>query len=101
MDFVERHKSQKSLIIESNSIMKSSYLILDEFMRFLDKGNDDEYVISESIIDVDVEKALSQIKWDLDSFLLREGEYDWSSHDDSFLDSSLESCSSQDKSLEW
>ena len=37
--FVEKHENQPSFIKESNSVMKSSYLILDEYMRFLDKGN--------------------------------------------------------------
>jgi cytochrome P450 len=35
-------------------------------MRFLDKGDEDEYIQSESILDVDVDKALSQINWDKD-----------------------------------
>lgn len=74
--------------------MKSSYLILDEYMRFLDKGNDEEYVISESILDVGVEKALAQINWDQKAFEDRQGEYDWSRE-------TYESCGSEDKKLEW
>ncbi|RNA29384.1 radical S-adenosyl methionine domain-containing 2 [Brachionus plicatilis] len=97
-DFIKRHKGQKCLIVESNSIMKSSYLILDEFMRFLDKGDDYTYVISDSILNVSVNKALSQIKWDQDSFKARQGEYNWSN---SSLNTSTISCSSQDKNLEW
>ena len=34
--FLERHKSVKVLVPESNDAMRNSYLILDEYMRFLD-----------------------------------------------------------------
>jgi radical S-adenosyl methionine domain-containing protein 2 len=66
--FVKNHENQPSFIKETNSVMKSSYLILDEYMRFLDKGDTDKYITSESILDVDVFKALSQINWDSESF---------------------------------
>jgi radical S-adenosyl methionine domain-containing protein 2 len=92
--FIKRHEDQKSLIKESNSIMKSSYLILDEYMRFLDKGDEDEYIQSESILDVD--KALSQINWDIESFEQRQGEYDWSNG----FSTSTTACG-EDKSLDW
>lgn len=36
--FVKNHENQPSFVKEPNSVMKSSYLILDEYMRFLDKG---------------------------------------------------------------
>jgi radical S-adenosyl methionine domain-containing protein 2 len=94
--FIKRHEDQKSLIKESNSIMKSSYLILDEYMRFLDKGDEDEYIISESILDVDVDKALSQINWDIESFEQRQGEYDWSNEFSTFT-----TTCGEDKSLDW
>jgi radical S-adenosyl methionine domain-containing protein 2 len=68
--FVRNHENQPSFIKEPNSIMKSSYLIIDEYMRFLDKGDKDQYIISESILDVDVFEALSQINWDTDSFIV-------------------------------
>lgn len=94
--FIARHADQKSLIKESNQVMKSSYLILDEYMRFLDKGNDDNYIISESILDVGVDKALAQINWNEEAFVERQGEYDWSRGYDS---SSSGQC--DDKNLDW
>ena len=93
--FCAKHENQKCFIKESNSVMKSSYLILDEYMRFLDKGDSNEYKISESILDVEVDRALSQIKWDETSFYERNGEYDWSNEVSSTSDCSM------DKSLEW
>ena len=59
---------------ESNSSMKSSYLILDERMCFLDKGDGEEFA-SESILDVGVEKALEKIKYDEEEFKKRGGDY--------------------------
>ena len=73
-NFVERHKEIECLIPESNSTMKSSYLILDEEMRFLDKGDGEEFC-SDSILDVGVEKALEKIKYDEEEFKKRGGDY--------------------------
>lgn len=95
-EFIKRHDEQKSLIKEPNDVMKSSYLILDEYMRFLDKGNDDKYVTSGSIFEVGVQKALEQIDWNEKAFEDRQGEYDWSKDDDN----RDINCSS-DKNLEW
>ena len=66
-------------------------------MRFLDKGDEDNYITSESILDVDVQKALEQIKWDNESFNERNGEYDWSRDEFSFGSSD---CSTS-KILDW
>ena len=65
--FCNRHKNIKCFIPESNNNMKSSYLILDEYMRFLDKGDGEEKA-SESILDVGVKRALENIRWDEDAF---------------------------------
>lgn len=72
--FIERHKEIECLVPEPNSCMKSSYLILDEKMRFLDKGDGEEFV-SESILDVGVEKALENIRYDEEEFERRGGNY--------------------------
>ena len=47
--FCDRHKSLGCFVPESNELMKGSYLILDENMRFLDKG-DGEETASQSIL---------------------------------------------------
>ena len=78
--FVERHKEIKCMIPESNNTMKSSYLILDEKMRFLDKG-DGEELCSESILDVGVENALKNIVYDEKEFKKRKGDY-WIENDE-------------------
>lgn len=74
--FCNRHKHLPCFVPESNQMMKGSYLILDEFMRFLDKGDGEEKA-SESILDVGVTKAMAQVRWDQNSFVERGGLYDW------------------------
>lgn len=92
--FCNKHKHIDSFVPKSNSLMKESYLILDEDMCFLDKG-DGENVKSESILKVGVEKVMSQVKFDQDAFVKRGGLYDWTKSD--------ESCGSEGapKGLDW
>ncbi|XP_062609440.1 S-adenosylmethionine-dependent nucleotide dehydratase RSAD2-like [Saccostrea cucullata] len=78
--FCERHKNISSLVPESNEQMKDSYLILDEYMRFLDctRGRKDP---SRSILDVGVRNALKFSGFDERMFLKRGGRYKWSKAD--------------------
>ena len=78
--FVERHKEIKCMVAESNDNMKSSYLILDEKMRFLDKGDGDE-ICSQSILEVGVEKAIESIVYDEKEFKKRKGDYLFNEND--------------------
>ncbi|RFU31046.1 hypothetical protein B7463_g5285, partial [Scytalidium lignicola] len=71
--FCQKHSTCSGFVAEANNVMKDSYLILDEYMRFLDKGNDP----SESILNVGVGRALQSVFWDEKSFLHRGGIYDW------------------------
>ncbi len=73
--FCCRHRHQKSFVAEPNNLMAKSYLILDEYMRFLDREGRKP---SSSILDVSVSTALGQVYWDQDSFFERGGLYDWS-----------------------
>ena len=75
--FCERHKHVASFVPESNELMASSYLIVDEYLCFLDKGSGGE-TQSPCILDVGVREALRHIRWDEDAFYKRGGEYDWS-----------------------
>ncbi|EPS39744.1 hypothetical protein H072_6453 [Dactylellina haptotyla CBS 200.50] len=73
-EFCRRHKQNECLVPEGNEVMVNSYLILDEYMRFLDK---DAKIQSRSILDVGVKTALEQVRWDKEIFLERKGLYDW------------------------
>lgn len=78
--FLERHKEVSCLVPESNQKMKDSYLILDEYMRFLNctGGRKDP---SKSILDVGVEEAIKFSGFDEKMFLKRGGKYVWSKAD--------------------
>ncbi|XP_077344867.1 S-adenosylmethionine-dependent nucleotide dehydratase RSAD2 [Lithobates pipiens] len=78
--FLDRHKNNKCLVPESNQQMRDSYLILDEYMRFLDcrKGRKDP---SRSILDVGVENAIKFSGFDEKMFFKRGGKYVWSKAD--------------------
>ncbi|KAK6304198.1 hypothetical protein J4Q44_G00247840 [Coregonus suidteri] len=79
-DFLDRHSSISCLVPESNQKMRDSYLILDEYMRFLDcrEGRKDP---SKSILDVGVEEAIQFSGFDEKMFLKRGGKYVWSKAD--------------------
>ncbi|MCJ1390122.1 hypothetical protein MMC18_002980 [Xylographa bjoerkii] len=72
--FCERHRSQRSFVPEPNNLMAKSYLILDEYMRFLDRDGREP---SPPILEVGVEAALAKVFWDQESFVTRGGVYDW------------------------
>ena len=75
--FCRKHEHLKCFVPESNQLMASSYLIVDEYLCFLDKGDGREKQ-SSCILDVGVEKALEEVRWDREAFLERGGVYDWS-----------------------
>ncbi|KAM6916842.1 S-adenosylmethionine-dependent nucleotide dehydratase RSAD2 [Lycodopsis pacificus] len=79
-EFLERHSSVPCLVPESNEKMRNSYLILDEYMRFLDcrDGRKDP---SKSILDVGVREAICFSGFDEKMFLKRGGKYVWSKAD--------------------
>ncbi|KAK4100928.1 radical SAM enzyme [Parathielavia hyrcaniae] len=72
--FCERHRGQEGLVPEPNRLMAKSYLILDEYLRFLDRTGRQP---SEPILEVGVERALESVYWDEDAFVERGGLYDW------------------------
>jgi len=74
-EFCMRHESLECFVPESNRMMKSSYIILDEYMRFLCKG--DEYKETRSILDGDLDELLMETDWEPDTFVERGGVYDW------------------------
>lgn len=79
--FCKRHEHLRCFVPESNDLMASSYIILDEYLRFLDKGTVTNNAIekaSSSILEVGVKKALAEVKWDQEAFRRRGAEYEWS-----------------------
>ncbi|NWI61507.1 RSAD2 protein, partial [Calyptomena viridis] len=78
--FLDRHKDVSCLVPESNEKMRDSYLILDEYMRFLNCRNGRKEP-SKSILDVGVEAAIKFSGFDEKMFLTRGGKYVWSKAD--------------------
>ncbi|ETE69432.1 Radical S-adenosyl methionine domain-containing protein 2, partial [Ophiophagus hannah] len=78
--FVHRHKDLPCLVPESNQKMRDSYLILDEYMRFLNCVNGRKEP-SRSILDVGVKSAIQCSGFDENMFFKRGGKYVWSKAD--------------------
>lgn len=77
LTFCQRHEHLPCYVPEDNKTMASSYLLLDEEMCFLDKG-EGEMKKSRSILDVGVKGAMKEVVWDKDLFIERGGIYNWS-----------------------
>ncbi|KAG8330395.1 Radical S-adenosyl methionine domain-containing protein 2 [Homalodisca vitripennis] len=78
--FLERHSHVSCLVPESNTKMQNSYLILDEYMRFLDCRSGAKKP-SLSLLDVGVANALDHSGFDEKMFKKRGGVYTWSKKD--------------------
>lgn len=89
--FCDAHWRNEAFVAEPNKVMRSSYLILDEYMRFLNKGTGDP---TESILKVGLQKAMESVNWDIDSFHQRGGIYDWSKEKGG-------GCGTEKKGLDW
>ncbi|KAF6721835.1 Radical S-adenosyl methionine domain-containing protein 2 [Oryzias melastigma] len=79
-EFLGRHSGVSCLVPESNEKMRNSYLILDEYMRFLDCRDGSKHP-SRSILDVGVKEAICFSGFDEKMFFQRGGKYVWSKAD--------------------
>ena len=75
--FCNTHKELKCLVPESNELMRNSYFILDEYMRFLNNVNGKKEP-GLSILDTDISVAIDNSGFDRKSFYKRGGKYKWS-----------------------
>jgi radical S-adenosyl methionine domain-containing protein 2 len=74
--FLDRHRKQKAFVPENNRLMRNSYLLLDERMRFLNcQGGKKEP--TKSILDVGVVDALKESGFCPTTFEQRGGIYQW------------------------
>ena len=78
--FLNTHSDIGCLVRESNDQMRNSYIILDEYMRFLDNSQGRKEP-SRSLLDVGVQAALNKSGFDEKMFLKRGGIYQWSKKD--------------------
>lgn len=79
-NFLNKHEFVKdhgiNMVPEDNELMTGSYVMIDPAGRFFDNTNG-YYVYSQEIINIGVEKALKEIKFNYESFKSRGGIYDW------------------------
>ena len=71
---------------------------MDEYLKFLDKGEGEEKQ-TECVLEVGVQKALSQVKWDQAGFNARGGLYDWSKKEPASCGGALKGIDPTD--LDW
>lgn len=74
--FCARHRHLRCFVPEPNNLMATSYLILDEHMRFLGR-EDGKNQASRGILEVGVKQVMREVFWDKESFEARGGVYDW------------------------
>lgn len=73
--FLENNKHE-SMVYESNDLMTGSYLLIDPRGRFFE-NTAGTHTYSDPILEVGVERALTQINLKRDKFLERGGIYQW------------------------
>ena len=72
--FIQRHSDVSCIVPESNKCMRNSYLILDEYMCFLNNTNGDKRQ-TVSILTNDTKEALDDSGFDANTFKKRTGEW--------------------------
>lgn len=75
-NYVARHAKQTSIVPESNTLMTSSYLLVDPLGRLFENTKG-KHTYSESLLTHDIAKCLSQIELSREAFLERGGIYNW------------------------
>ncbi len=78
--YVMRHRSVEmagiTIVPEDNNLMTGSYVMIDPLGRFFDNVNG-RYSYSRPILEVGIDKALSDVQINPDRFEERDGRYDW------------------------
>ena len=75
--FVNNHKSINNVVFEYNNNMKGSYVMIDPAGRFFENSNG-IHNYSTPILDIGIEKAIKEMKYDYNKFIDRKGLYNWS-----------------------
>ncbi|KAJ3312884.1 hypothetical protein HDU76_002774 [Blyttiomyces sp. JEL0837] len=74
--FISRHSTlhNKILVPEPNDVMQNSYILLDEYLRFLNCSSGGK-VPGRSILEVGVEEAMKEAGFDEEKFVERGGDF--------------------------
>ncbi|CAG8550244.1 12798_t:CDS:1 [Funneliformis caledonium] len=75
--FINRHAKVhgEKLVPEPNNLLRHSYLMIDEHLRFYASGNTPSVL---TLLDTDLQTLLKDAGWDEAAFIKRSGVYDWS-----------------------
>lgn len=77
--FLDNHSNLHDLtkiVPENNSQMKGSYAMVDPAGRFYDNVNG-THNYSRPILEIGVRQAITEVNYDFEKFILRDGLYDW------------------------
>ena len=87
--YVERHQElhEEGLgpIHEDNEAMTGTYLMLDALGRFF-SNKTGSHVYTDSILDIGMDESLTQLGWDVEGFVARQGIYEWRHSDVQSID---------------
>ncbi|OHX64776.1 hypothetical protein NH26_21195 [Flammeovirga pacifica] len=75
-EYVNRHSKNKFLITETNTDMTNTYVMVDPAGRFFNNQNGN-YMYSDHILEVGVQKAFEEMGYNYDKFIDRKGIYQW------------------------
>lgn len=74
--FIDKHKSNKCIVPESNELMTSSYLLIDPLGRLFENTKG-KHTYSDSLINNSIDHCLNQINLNREVFVKRGGIYNW------------------------
>ena len=95
--FCLAHSHNNGFVAEPNRLMRSSYLILDEYLRFVDRGSP-----TRPIQEIGAQEALKAAQWDEAAFNERGGIFSWTK--EAIADGSTsgtQMCSAKAENLDW
>lgn len=75
--FLARHQTQKALVAETSDVISDSYVLVDEYMRFIFNDETNRKVVTDSILDQEIHDCLPAIRFNPEHFDERKGSYDW------------------------
>lgn len=74
--FIKTHNQINSMVSEDNNEMRSSYVMIDPAGRFFNNSQG-HHNYSHPILNIGIEKALSEMNYNFDKFIKRGGLYKW------------------------
>lgn len=74
--FVQRHP-QQALVAEEDEVINNSYLMVDEYMRFIYSNEDGQKITTASLLEQPIDTLLPHVNYSAEHFTKRKGEFNW------------------------